>query len=67
MILQVIEKLDKSVKHNILSDEFWELVESIITLINLLITKKLVLSLWITKLESDIPRLSEVPAALNDF
>ncbi|KAL4091842.1 hypothetical protein QTP88_026458 [Uroleucon formosanum] len=31
--LSVIEILDKSVKHNILSDEFWELVESIITLI----------------------------------
>lgn len=60
MILQVIEKIDKSVKHNILSDEFWELVESIITLIN-------PITLWITKLESDIPRLSEVPAALNDI
>lgn len=43
-----------------MSDEFWELVESIITLVS-------PITLWITKLESDIPRLSDVPVALSDI
>ena len=43
-----------------MSDEFWKLVESIITLVS-------PITLWITKLESDISRLSDVPAALNDI
>jgi len=43
-----------------LSDGFWELVESIITLAN-------PVTLWITKLESDILRFFDVLAALNDI
>lgn len=45
-------------KRKILSDQYWSYVENFITLVRPIVN-------WITILESDTPRLSVVPEALN--
>jgi hypothetical protein len=60
IFIKIIEKLDKTMKRKILSDKCWNYVEHLITLVCSIVN-------WITILESDTPRLSVVPEALNEI
>ncbi|KAL4153898.1 hypothetical protein QTP88_001731 [Uroleucon formosanum] len=56
--INIVEKLDKTVKRKILSDQYWNYVENFITLVRPIVN-------WITILESDMPRLSVIDERYN--
>jgi hypothetical protein len=62
IFVYLIKKIDKTVKRNILSYQYWNYsyIEHFITLVRPIVN-------WITILESDTPRLSVVPEALNEI
>jgi len=60
IFVKIIEKFYKTVKRKILSDQYWNYIENFITLVRPIIN-------CITILESDTPRLSVEPEALNEI